>query len=71
MEFLRYRDGDGDLRSGPHTPLSYNTSQTTHCEPCIEERPFQHHRPDHHYKRSAILGVFLGAGPTLVRVTSW
>jgi len=64
-------DGDRRLRSGPHTPLSHDTSQETHRESGVEECPCEHHRTDHYYKRSTVLGVFLGAGPTLVCVITW
>jgi hypothetical protein len=60
----------GHLHSGPHAPLSHDTPQETHCEPCIEECPCEHHRTDRYYKRRAVLGVFLGAGSALVRVTT-
>ena len=68
LEILQYCDIDGRLISGPHTPLSHGTPQKTHSEPCVKERPCEHHRPDYHYKRNTILGIFLGAAPTLVCV---
>ena len=63
--------GDRHLRSGPHTPLSHDTPQETHRESGVEERPCEHHRTDRYYKRSTVLGVFLGAGPTMVCVITW
>jgi hypothetical protein len=55
-----------DLISGPHTAVSYDTPQKTHGEPCVKECSCEHYRPNYHYKRDTILGIFLGAAPTLV-----
>jgi hypothetical protein len=63
--------GDRRLRSGPHTPLSHDSPQETHRESGVEECPHKHHRTDRYYKRRPVLGIFLGAGPTLVCVITW
>lgn len=71
LETIRCCDTDRHVISGSDTPLSDDTPQETDGEPCVKECPCQYHRPDHHYKRSPVLGIFLGTEPALVSAVTF
>lgn len=62
---------DRHVISGSDAPLSHDTPQETNCEPCVEECSREYYRPDHHYERSPVLGILLGAEPALVSAVTF